>query len=83
MNRFLARSIGFYNSFLAVILVLGGVVIGAGLGQYSGRTGVGVVLGLIVGIIVAVIVCGVLALFIEMRHELIKIRSSLESRTAP
>lgn len=82
MNRLLARSIGFLNVFIALILVLGGAGLGAAVGQKGGSTGAGVVLGLIAGFIMAVLVCGVLALFIETLNELKKIRSDLESRSA-
>ena len=75
MNHFLASIVGFLNGLLALILIIGGAAIGSTLEDQFDINGV--VIGLIVGIILAVVVCGLLAIFISMRNELIGIRRLL------
>ena len=75
MNRLLAGTVRLLNGFLAVALVIIGLVAGAGTSQNSAA---GALLGAIIGFIVALLACGMLALFIEMRTELIRIRTALE-----
>lgn len=75
MNHFLASIVGFLNGLLALILIIGGAAIGSTLEDQFDINGV--VIGLIVGIILAVVVCGLLAIFISMRNELIAIRRLL------
>jgi len=77
MNAFLAGIVGFLNGLLALLIILGVAVIGA---DQVGGGGVGLFLGLIVGIISAGVVCGLLAIFIEIRRELVKIRIALTER---
>ena len=75
MNHFLASIVGFLNGLLALILIIGGAAIGSTLEDQFDINGV--VIGLIVGVILAVVVCGLLAIFISMRNELIAIRRLL------
>jgi hypothetical protein len=77
MNAFLAGIVGVLNGLLALLIILGVAVIGA---DQVGGGGVGLFLGLIVGIISAGVVCGLLAIFIEIRRELVKIRIALTER---
>lgn len=74
MNRLLSGTVGFLNGLLAIILVTGGAVIGTAFLHAV----VGFVVGGIIGLIVAAIVCGFLALVIEIRSELVRIREALE-----
>jgi hypothetical protein len=77
MNRLLAGAIRFLNGFLAIIFVIVGAVAGATFPQGSPTYAL---IGAIVGFVVALLACGLLALFIEIRTELIKIREALENR---
>ena len=87
MNKVLAATIRFLNGFLALFLILMGGALGR---QYSLMMGLhgngldastGAIIGVIGGFVVAVVICGFLALFIEMRSELIRIREVLEKTT--
>ena len=78
MNGFLASILGYMNAFLALFLIVGGGAVGS---QFDDKfSGGGLVVGLIVGVILAVIICGVLAIFISMRRELLVIHRLLEER---
>ena len=94
MNKILAGTIRFLNGLFAFVLVAGGTAIGAEyggvLGQYVGRSvkyggvlggeAAGAFVGFLGGLVIALIICGFLALFIEIRSELIKIRGILEKK---
>jgi hypothetical protein len=71
----LAGTIRALNGILPIILIVIGVIAGAV--SHGGSPGY-VVVGGIIGIAVALLACGLLALFIEIRSELIKIREALE-----
>jgi DNA integrity scanning protein DisA with diadenylate cyclase activity len=73
MNRLLAGTVRFLNGLLAIILVIAGAVVGS---VYSHA--LGFVLGGISGLVLAAIICGFLALVIEIRSELVRIREALE-----
>ena len=78
MNGFLASILGFMNAFIALFLILGGGAVGS---QFDDKfSGGGLIVGLIVGVVLSVIICGVLAIFISMRRELMVIRRLLEER---
>jgi membrane associated rhomboid family serine protease len=77
MNKVLAAAIRFLNGVIAIILVIVGAVVGAAFPQGSP---IYALIGAIVGFVVALLACGLLALFIEIRTELIKIREVLESK---
>jgi len=84
MNKVLAATIRFLNGFLALFIVAACGIAGRQYGVMMGLHGNGVdattglVAGLFVGFVAAIVICGFLALFIEMRSELIKIREFLE-----
>ena len=84
MNKVLAATIRFLNGFLALFLVIIGGVMGRQYGLVMGLhsngldASTGAVVGVIGGFVAAVVICGFLALFIEMRSELIRIREALE-----
>ena len=78
MNSFLASILGYMNAFIALFLILGGGAVGS---QFDDKfSGGGLIVGLIVGVVLAAIICGVLAIFISMRRELMVIRRLLEER---
>lgn len=77
MNRLLAATIRALNSVLALLFIIGGAVAGSVYGKILGNEGGGIIIGIIGGFILAVVVCGFIALFIDMRSELIKIRLAL------
>ena len=78
MNGFLASILGYMNAFIALFLILGGGAVGS---QFDDKfSGGGLIVGLIVGVVLSVIICGVLAIFISMRRELMVIRRLLEER---
>ncbi len=77
MNRLLAGTVRFLNGLLGIILVIAGAVVGTAFSHAFGF-----VLGGLLGLILAAIVCGFLALVIEIRSELVRIREALE-RTDP
>ena len=72
MNSLLANTIGVLNGLLALFFVIVGALIGQ-----SQLEGMGLIVGLVLGFILAVVVCGILAIFISMRDELIEIRKLL------
>ena len=76
MNKFLASTIGFLNGLLAVIFIAGGAAAGS---QMQEQGDLGTFLGLLAGLGLAVVICGFLALFIDMRNELIQIRKALNT----
>jgi len=79
MNSLLASIVGFLNGFLALIFIIGGAIIGD---SYNYQLdGIGLVLGLVLGVILAIVVCGVLAIFISMRNELMAIRRLLNNQS--
>ena len=78
MNRMLSSIVGFLNGFLALAFLLIGVGVGNTLNDEMG--GAGVFVGIIGGLVLAVLFCGVLAVFISMRDELINIRQLLEQK---
>ena len=83
MNKILAATIRFLNGFLALFIIATCAIAGRQYGAVMGLHGngldatMGLVVGLVVGFVAAVVVCGFLALFIEMRSELIRIRELL------
>jgi uncharacterized membrane protein YraQ (UPF0718 family) len=79
MNSLLASTVGFLNAFLALVFIIGGALIGKSIEDsiHYELGGMGLVFGLVVGLILAIIICGVLAIFISMRNELIAIRRLL------
>ena len=79
MNSLLASIVGFLNGFLALVFIIGGAIIGHEF-DYQ-LDGLGLVLGLVIGVIIAIVVCGVLAIFISMRNELMAIRRLLDKQS--
>ena len=83
MNKILAATIRFLNGFLALFIIAACAIAGRQYGVMMRLHGdgldatTGLVAGLFVGFVAAVVVCGFLALFIEMRSELIRIRELL------
>lgn len=73
MNKLLARGVAFLNELIAFVII----VVGTMLGTVELHV-LGLVTGAIFGFIVALIVTGLIALFIEMHDELIKIRRAPE-----
>ena len=80
MNKILAGTIRFLNGLFAFVLVAGGTAIGAEYGGVLGGEAAGAFVGFLGGLVIALIICGFLALFIEIRSELIKIRGILEKK---
>ena len=84
MNSLLASIVGFLNGFLALLFIIGGAIIGD---EYDpllegfGLEGLGLPLGLIIGVILAIVVCGILAIFVSMRNELMAIRRLLDMQS--
>ncbi len=77
MNNFLASIMGFLNGFMALLFIVSGALIGQQMDANLG--GNGLVAGLAIGLGLAVIFCGILAIFISMRGELVEIRKLLGS----
>ena len=63
INQLLAASIGVVNAFLALFLVLIGLLTGI---HWFGAV-LGIILGLVVGIAMAVAICGTLAVLVNIR----------------
>jgi uncharacterized membrane protein YczE len=76
VNKLLAGTVRFLNGVFAISFV----VIGAIIGGTKGDPGY-IIIGAAIGFIVAAFVCGILALVIDMRNELVKIREALEQRS--
>lgn len=69
INNLLANAVGYLNALLAILFVVVGAI-AYGLG------------GAILGFFLAAISCGVIALIIDMRTELRRIREALERLAA-
>ena len=66
MNKFLSEGLSLINSFLAILITLFGGVFG-----YFFAGAIGVLAGLVGGFMVATLVCGILAVFLDIRDELV------------
>lgn len=75
MNNILTSAIGFLNGLFAVIIVL--IVTAAGFYQ-NGL--IGGLFGLVGGFLLAILVCGILAVAISIRNELVGIKEILSKR---
>jgi hypothetical protein len=80
MNKLLAESVRFLNGLIALLLILMGALAGrvGAAGTTTGSAEAGMIVGAVLGFVVAVVVCGVLATFIEIRNELVAIRTALQ-----
>jgi len=84
MNKALAATIRFLNAALALLIIIGCAAAGTTISSYLQTLGVNVsvgsatLIGLFFGFIIATALCGILAIFIEIRSELILIRKFLE-----
>ena len=86
MNKFLASSIGYLNGFLAVAIIL---MSGFGLRNAAQAQGAtleaangALLFGLLLGLVLAVMLCGVLAVFVEIRREVVAIREAVAKQNA-
>jgi hypothetical protein len=86
MNKFLASSVGYLNGVIAVVIIF---TSGFGMRNMALRMGGtleaangALIFGLLVGLVLAVLVCGVLALFVEIRREVVAIREALSKEHA-
>ena len=87
MNKLLANAVEAVNGILAVFLILF-PTISFGLSStpttfFGIEYNFGYLAGLVVGSILAFFICGLLAVFVSMRRELVQIREILESRGTP
>lgn len=78
MNRLVAGAVGLLNGLLALILVVTGAIVGTAFIHTAGF-----ILGGLLGLLLAAIICGFLALVIEIRSELVRIREALERTNPP
>ena len=78
MNRFLANAIARVNAFVAIIIITVSVVVGIASNNISV-----LLLSILCGVIGAIFTCGLIALFVDMRDELVQIRAILQKRTDP
>jgi hypothetical protein len=78
MNKMLSNIVGFLNGFLAVVFLIIGAAVGNQMDAELG--GAGIIVGLFIGLVLSVIFCGVLAIFISMRDELVEIKGILHSQ---
>jgi hypothetical protein len=69
MNKVLADGVGALNGFFAAVIILIGFLAGI-----HGGTPEAVVTCTIIGFLVAVMLCGLIALFVDIRNELVRIR---------
>jgi hypothetical protein len=76
MNKLLAGTVGLLNGLLAIILVITGAIVGTAFIHVAGF-----VVGGLLGLLLAAVVCGFLALVIDIRSELIRVREALERST--
>ncbi len=76
MNKLLASALGYLNGLLAIVLVVGGGLAGEALRQTIGEPSA-IIWGLSLGMFLAIVVCGLVAVFISMRNELVAIRNLL------
>ena len=84
MNKLLANAVEAVNGILAVFLITF-PTISFGLSStpttlFGIEYNFGYLTGLVVGSILALFICGLLAVFVSMRRELVQIREILESR---
>jgi hypothetical protein len=80
MNKLLAEAVRLLNALFAIVFIAAGVLGGVRAAfqhdapQYA-------IMGGLLGFAIALVICGLLALFIEIRSELIKIRETLEQQS--
>jgi len=73
MNKFLADCVGVLNGLVAVVII-GACTIADLIADRSTVGGGYFIVGILVGLVVATLVCGVLALLVDIRNELVRIR---------
>jgi hypothetical protein len=81
MNRFMADALKAANGFAALVVIVLATLAGAASAERMDTSALGgAVAGLIIGFGLSVLVFGALALIIDIRSELIRIRTLLEAR---
>lgn len=70
MNNFLATLVGYFNGLLAVIFIIASTLIGHDFGF--------TIVGLLIGFLLSISICGIIAIFIAIRNELISIKNILD-----
>ena len=82
MNSVLASIVGFLNGLIAIAIIVCGGLLGWHASPPEGDVRLAL-LGLAAGLLAALLVCGILAVFISMRAELIEIRQILDKKITP
>ena len=77
MNRMLADALGALNAVIGVLII----ILAAIGGVMSGGI-IGLLIGLVTGAVFAIFTCGMIAVFVEMRREIVGISQFLQTGTA-
>jgi phosphoglycerol transferase MdoB-like AlkP superfamily enzyme len=76
MNKFLANAMGVLNGFIALMIVATALAFGL---LVYGTVAI-VILSLVIGILIAVLVCGLIAMFSDIREEVIKTKLLVDKK---
>jgi hypothetical protein len=74
MNKFLADSVAAMNAAMAMFFIVIGAVGGTQLGYPNNPVLIFTLLGTVGGLLIAIVFCGFIAVLVEIREELIRIR---------
>ena len=79
MNKFLSKALPVVNAIIAVLITYLGGAAGAAFADITGVApiGTGAIVGLFLGLILAILICGIVALFINIRDEIVLANKSL------
>ena len=79
MNKFLSKALPVVNAIIAVLITYLGGTAGAAFADITGAAtiGIGAIVGLFLGLVLAILICGIVALFINIRDEIILANKSL------
>tara|TARA_B100001287_G_C22649632_1_gene514532 strand:- start:35 stop:265 length:231 start_codon:yes stop_codon:yes gene_type:complete len=73
INKMVAEILGAFNGIIAILLLIGTVLAASNAGRFF-------FIVLIVGIILTIIACGIVAVLIDIKHEITKMSNKLDNK---
>ena len=73
INKMVAETLGAFNGIIAILLILGTFIAALNAGQFF-------LIVLLVGIILTMIACGIVAVLIDIKHEITKMSEKLDKK---
>tara|TARA_B100000686_G_C16098110_1_gene621888 strand:- start:14 stop:244 length:231 start_codon:yes stop_codon:yes gene_type:complete len=73
INKMVAEILGAFNGIIAIILLLGTLYAALNAGQFF-------FIVLLLGIILTIIACGIVAVLIDIKHEITKMSEKLDNK---